>query len=67
MQALRVKVHNLKMYLTWNLIYCHMKRFLLVNFTGNRIATPVYILNYKVIKNESVLGIYRTIFQENSA
>lgn len=27
-----------------------MKSFLLVNFTRNRIGTPLHILNYKVIK-----------------
>jgi hypothetical protein len=36
-------------------MWCDMKSFLLVNFAGNSIGTPVNILNYKVIKNESVL------------
>jgi hypothetical protein len=34
-----------------------MKCFLLVSFTGNRVGTPVYILNNKVVKNEPVLDI----------
>jgi hypothetical protein len=36
---------------------CNMKCFYLLNVTGNRIGTPVNSLHYKVIKNESVLGI----------
>jgi hypothetical protein len=58
-------VCNLKLYLKWNFIWCDMKCFLLVNFARNRIGTPVNILNYKVIKNESVLSVQKTIFQEN--